>query len=183
MTDIRFTFTEDDLVAAQRAWWTGVARWQAYLGVVLVIWLGCASVFTVAAWSGGGSPPYILIAAMVPIALCISAALFALGFVQIPRRARKAFREHKALAGEYAISVTSDTLAVRAPMGSNDLPWNVFLCWLDGPETLLLYQNRNLFNAVPKRALPPGASDDIIDHLVAAGVAELPRYGFRRSRL
>lgn len=182
MTDIRFTFTEQDLIAAQRAWWTGVARWQAFVGVAMVIWLGCAIGFTAAAWSGGGAAPYVLIATVLPIAICLSAGSFAAVYVLTPRRARKAFREHKALAGEYILSWTSAALSVRAPMGSSDLPWGVFLCWLDGPETLLLYQSRNLFNAVPKRVLPAGACNEIKTYLVAAGVAELARYGFRRSR-
>ncbi|MFD0985865.1 YcxB family protein [Methyloligella solikamskensis] len=176
---VRFQYTEDDMVAAHMAWWSGSASWQTFLkfaGCIGVFYIGLVYLMN---W-GAPTPPG-QIAGAVLVGLVVTIGGFAIGYVITPRRARKIYREHKALGGEHQVAWDEEAIRTRSQVGANEMPWTIFHCWLDGPQTLLLYQAGNLFHAIPKRALSPAQFADIVGHLRAAGVPEKPRFGFVKS--
>lgn len=176
----RFQYTEDDMVAAQMAWWSGSATWQAFLKFAIFVCLLYVGLVYLANWGAPTTPIQILAAILIGLVVTIGG--FAIGYVVTPRRARKIYREHKAMRGEQQVEWDEEAIRMRSQVGANEMPWTIFHCWLEGPETLLLYQANNLFHAIPKRALSRAQFADIVGHLRAAGVPEKTRYGFRRAR-
>ncbi|ODA68114.1 hypothetical protein A7A08_01284 [Methyloligella halotolerans] len=176
---VRFQYTEDDMVAAHAAWWSGSASWQTFLKFGVIIGLLYIGLVYVANWGNPTTPPQI--AGALLVAIVVTLAGFAIGYVITPRRARKMYRQHKALGGEHQIEWDDDAIRMKSGIGSSELPWTIFHCWLDGPGSLLLYQANNLFHAIPKRGLSDAQFRDIIRCLRAAGVPEKPRFGFLRS--
>ena len=176
---VRFQYSEDDMVAAQMAWWSGSASWQTFAkfaGFIGLLYIGLVYLMN---WDGPTPPGQI--AGAVLVALVVTIGGFAIGYVVTPRRARKIYREHKAISGEHHVEWDEDGIKMRSQVGASEMPWTIFHCWLDGPKTLLLYQANNLFHAIPKRALSPAQFADIVAQLRAAGVPEKPRFGFRKS--
>lgn len=175
----RFRYTEDDMVAAQMAWWSGSATWQTFAKFAAAI---CALYIGLVYLANWGAPTSLLqIVVAILIGLAVTVGGFAIGYVVTPRRARKIHRERQAHAGEQHLEWDEESIRIHSAGGTNEMPWTGFQSWLDGQQTLLLYQASNLFHAIPKRALSEAQFDDIIRQLRAAGVPEKPRFGFQRS--
>jgi uncharacterized membrane protein (DUF485 family) len=175
----RFRYTEDDMVAAHMAWWSGSASWKVFLRFAVLICLLYIGLVYLANW-GAPTTPFQIAAALL-VGLVVTLGGFAIGYVVTPRRARKIHDERQAHAGEQHLEWDEESLRLRSPGGTNELPWTVFQSWLAGPDTLLLYQANNLFHAIPKRALSEAQFEDIIRQLREAGVPEKPRFGFQKS--
>jgi hypothetical protein len=176
------TFTQDDMITAQRAWWMGTARWQTFVVMAGVIALCYLALVLAITWHAAARARVVSCLVAVAGAVAITVIVFAIGYLMAPRRARRAFREHKALAGEFTFAWDAEAITINHALGSSRLPWTVFHGWLETPDILLLYQTRALFNMLPKRAVPPDAVDAIVARLRAAGVPERRRFGFLTSR-
>ncbi|WP_183030008.1 YcxB family protein [Altericroceibacterium spongiae] len=179
--NIHYALSENDIIAAQRAWWMGAARWQSFIKFVAILWGVYAVMLVGLDLYAGEQPNMMVLLGVLPVSAVIVVILFAFGFLQSKRRARRAYREHKALTGEHIVSWNDEGILFTSPIGSSTLPWSGFYGWLDGPETLLLYQTHMMFNPLPKAILPPGAVSAIANRLRDAGVPERERFGFIRS--
>ena len=170
------------MVSAQRAWWTGAASWQTYLkmtGFLIAVYCG---LYLVVGWFMEDLPAVSDLVFVVPLSFAISIVLYAIGFILGPFRARRNFRESKLLANEQTLRWDAEALSFEGAVGSSRIAWPLFHSWLEGPKTLLIFQSRQIYHLLPKRAFSDEALAEIIDHLAAAGVKERARYGFWRSR-
>lgn len=178
--EIRYLLSESDLIAAQRAWSAGAIRWQNMLIVAGVMWAIYAIIIIGIEIYSDETPEIAVLITMVPVAVIATLVIFIVSYIQAKSRAKRTYREHKALSEELSLRWNDETLFLTSNTGSTRYPWGDFNSWLDGPETLLLYQTHALFNPLPKHALPPGAVHAIISRLRDAGVPERERFGFIR---
>lgn len=187
MGNARYTCTEGDMIAAQRAWWMGAARWQTVSTTAAAIGILYAAIVAFAlqqgrqGWSWVDLIQEVLMIA-VPAAIAVTAILLLVGYLKVARVARRDFREHKVMQGEFRVDWDDQAITIEHPSGKGVLPWTVFHGWLEAQDMLLLYQTRRLFNFLPKRALPEGAVEEIIGRLRAAGVPEKKRFGLFFAR-
>jgi hypothetical protein len=181
----RFILYPADLVASQRAWWSmNVATWRRFAVIVAVL----ACLYTPSGlWllRDKLSPAVVLIVgASALIGAGVGAAVMLLvSRIAAMRRGRGALAEQKTLVGEFVWTWTADALSIVHPNGEARLGWSLFHAWGEGPQSLLLLHSRLTFNAVPKRALPPGGADAIARYLRAAGVPERRPFGLIPSPL
>jgi hypothetical protein len=96
-----------------------------------------------------------------------------LGFLLLPRRARKLFRQQRTLHHEMSFSWSDGGSEWRRGSSVTDTPWADYHRWMETPETFLLYVNDILFHFVPKRALDSVQADDLRATLAAQGPARL----------
>jgi hypothetical protein len=182
-------YTEKDIIAAQRAWWMGSASYQYVLKIALAISIVyivlMVAIPEVTGSDSSATVSFLAIEIAVAIAMAFAATflIFAISYVLTPWRARRGFRENKLLQDEMRWHWDSEALQMTSPQANARIPWGMFHAWLDGAETVLLYQNQQLFHPLPKRLLAPGDIETIIQNLVVAGVKERKRFGlFGRAR-
>ena len=72
----------------------------------------------------------------------------------IPWRARRTFREYKALSEPFSMEVRDDGLFFERQNGSGLVPWGHLVKWRANSSLVLLYPARNLFYLVPKHCFP-----------------------------
>ena len=177
MQEIRFHIEEADVVAAQKLWFQTSVRWRrlAIVAAILIVaWLGAA----IAGAGGDLSIVWPMVASIVLGAILFVVVLVVISYALFPRRARRLYRQHKAMRGEVALRWSATGIEITSALGDARLPWQIFHAWaLDG-ATLILKQNDILFNLVPRRVLPAGAIEEIEAYLRAADVPQRGRFGF-----
>ena len=142
-----FTYTDKDMVAAQRAGWMWFARWRnwaiAYIGLVV---FNIATLAGLNAWFGTRPVP------SDPYAVIIGSAgetglVFGLLFWVAQTQGRAVLRSRKPglpwngdeLGGEQAWAWDGDGLHIRHDRGRADLAWTAVGAWLESPAVLLLF--------------------------------------------
>jgi hypothetical protein len=81
-------------------------------------------------------------------------------FVSQRRRARRIFRQQKALQRPIEMDWSGDTLKVITETGNNAMPWSDLLKWRENKRMFLPYLSEVMFYIVPKRAFPDEAAID-----------------------
>lgn len=128
---VQGTLTERDYVAAQ----------FLHIRPRLIFAIIGLALLLLAAWAITISKSLPLIAAL---------AFLAAWFAIIPWRARRTFREYKALSEPFSIEVRDDGLFFERANGSGLVPWGYLIKWRTNSSLVLLYPARNLFYLVPK---------------------------------
>ncbi len=85
----------------------------------------------------------------------------ALQWLLLGPRARRHFRQQKALHGQTEIVWSDAAIRLRAPKGMVELDWTDFVSWAENDITFILMQTDNLMNGIPKRILTAADIDDL----------------------
>ena len=98
------------------------------------------------AWALVASPSWVMTGV---------AAYLALWFlVIIPWRAKKIYRQYKALSESVSVEVRDDGLFFKRSNGEGLVPWSHIVKWRQSKKLLLLYPANNIFHLVPSHFFP-----------------------------
>jgi hypothetical protein len=164
----RFTYTDEDMIATQRAGLTAV-RWRDLLIVYFgfVVFLSALLAGLNAAYGTRGAPtdPVFVIVAPAAIIVFTFGLLF---FVTARNHGRQVLRGNRLrfswdgdeVGGEHAWVWDGGELHMRSERGRADLPWASVGAWLDAPEVLVLLPSGvRAFSLWPGQALAAGWQD------------------------
>jgi hypothetical protein len=166
VTEIRFTPTPDDLIAAQRLHQrTALPRYLTWFGAVGVI----AGILF---WYLSDGDAVFLVTVVITYPLAIILPPVIARFWTIPRMARKAQKHDRALNEECRFSWSEKSAKAESASGGWDQPLSDFACWKANDDVLLLYRQTNLFHFFPTHAFPDDAARaSLIAALKANGVS------------
>jgi len=169
--EVGITIGEEDYVGANRVWFLHYLRRRKVLVRYALLLASLAAALAMLEWSGGGGAAGIL--RVVAFAIVGGGAGLLLcngiGYVLLPRRARRLFRQNPSFYKSYHYHWSDDGLAYRSERESGMRPWKDFYRWSDGSEALLLMLNEQLFYIIPRRALTDAQAEDLRATLGAHG--------------
>ena len=127
------TLTISDYLGAQRLHY----RPKPWLAVVLIVL--CAASF----WYAYSWRDWVM--ALLPVYF---AAVF---LVYIPLKARRTFRQNKALADPMTVEVRDDGIFLSNAYSNGLLPWGHIYKWKHSARLVLIYRASNLMHIIPSR--------------------------------
>jgi hypothetical protein len=168
----RFTYTDEDMIATQRAGWTWYAHWRnfliAYAGIAVFESALLAGLNAAYGTRAAPSEPVFVIVGSAALTVLIFGALF----VSARNHGRQVLRSNgllggnfawawdgSELGGEHTWAWDEDELHMRNERGRADLSWTSVGAWLDAPEVLLLYPSGGRAFTLPERVLAAGWQD------------------------
>lgn len=173
--EITFTPSEKDYADANRDWylafWARPRSWaMAALFILFLTGLGALMPYIdgntdemAATAIGFALLALVLIVVIYPIVY----------FVTLPRRARRLYRQHKALQQTWTFRWSDSGLSMESATGLTTYPWVDFHRWRVGRRSVLLFLNDQLFFYLPRRLLDEASVEEIGSMARAAGV---PRF-------
>ena len=110
--------------------------------------------------------------------VCLGLALFFLAWDWIARDwiIRRAFRQGEAMRTPIRIEWDEKAIRFHTDMSNSEYGCNLEYRWLASKKSLLLYRDSQFFIVIPRRALPEGAAQEMIDALRASGIREKGRW-------
>lgn len=100
-----------------------------------------ALILTLFAWALIVSPSWVMSGVAAYLVLWL--------LVFIPWRAKKSYRQYKALSEPVSVEVRDDGLFFKRENGEGLVPWSHIVKWRQGKKLLLLYPTSNIFHLVP----------------------------------
>ncbi len=85
---------------------------------------------------------------------------------------RRAFRQGEAMRSPIRIEWDEQAIRLKTEMSNSEYRWERFYRWMASKKSLLLYRDSQFFVVLPRRALPDGATEEIIAALQSAGVRQ-----------
>jgi hypothetical protein len=137
-----YRITEDDYAKAARLhmWWYLIAQRSAIVTyAVIVILLGLA------AWMFPAFAPF----AAVIVVFVMSTVLLAVYF-SAPNRARRYYRQYKAIHEPMTVELSDDGLRFRSTDGEGIVRWRTIFKWRQNRRFVLIYPMPILYYIVPK---------------------------------
>ena len=136
-----YTLTEAEFIRAMSIHGRGsnlTQLWLVIAGIILLL----ISTFT----------DFIFIPLGIAIIGCL--AYFALINLVIPYKAKKHFKQNKALKEKTSLLLTEQGINLKNQSGEKKLQWQDIQKWKCDEGVYLLYVNNNFFHTVPVKALP-----------------------------
>jgi YcxB-like protein len=142
---LNIQLVEEDYVKAQYLHMRPrpVFRWISYFLGALVVVTVMISIIQAIAGHGNFFPPVFL-------GGCLAYLTFLFAFL-MPRRARKTFRQQKALQLPYSFELTDELFIATAEYGGTKLTWDYFRKWKEGKTIFTVYQSDRIMQMIPKR--------------------------------
>lgn len=161
--EARVTLTEQDYIAANRAWLGRYLRQPRTIRANLVTLGLVAAILAALEWVGGGDGRAVLQIAGLGIVLGFAALILCYGvsYLFLPRRARRLFRQSVTLAMPYRYVWSDEGLSYQSDSDSGRRDWADFHRWVDDPQLVLLLLNEQLFFVIPNHALTAVEADDL----------------------
>jgi len=78
---------------------------------------------------------------------------FSVQFILTPIKAKKQYRQHRALRSEITMSLTENGINFASESGESRLQWSDIHRWKLGNGIYLLYITSNMFHIIPARAI------------------------------
>ena len=105
------------------------------------------------------------------VVLCILAILlcYGLGYLLLPRRARKLFAQQKLLHSVQNVEFTNEAIITFSDLSTTKLPYAMAHKWLENREIFLVYFSDSSFHFFPVRVVGSDAINAIRANLIAAG--------------
>jgi hypothetical protein len=171
MEPITYRLDETDIVAANDLWRRAAIRvWRILVlaGIYWAMWFGIfllvVNHLSVANVIGA------LVGTAIAALLVVMIVIWINGRFYFPRRARKSFRQHKAIHHPITLQWTEDRVLIDQETAHNHMPWQDLVRWAEDDRTLILLITDMLFSPVPKRALSPALLEEVRSRLLAANV-------------
>ncbi len=136
-----YTLTEAEFISAMTLHGSGsnlTQLWLVIAGIILLL----ISTFT----------DYIFL----PLGISIIGCLIYFGLINIvlPYKAKKLFKQNKALREKTSLSLTEEGINLKNQSGVNKLQWQDIENWKCDEGVYLLYLTPRFFHTVPVKALP-----------------------------
>jgi hypothetical protein len=168
--EIDYTPTEDDYVEANRDWNRSRFR-RRFPRLMIVATLTCYGVISllqgdIASWSTLGASVAVGLLA-VPVGFLIEIKWV------MPIRARRLFRQHRALHRDYHYRWSDEELAYHSANGEGRVAWGDLYRWHEGRNVFLFCLNARLFFYLPRRALSDAQIVDLRETAAAFGPPRL----------
>jgi len=75
-------------------------------------------------------------------------------FIYLPFRAKRTFRQYKALSERMTVEIRDDGLFVRRINGEGLVPWSQIMKWRNNRKLVLLYPAGSVFHLIPSHFFP-----------------------------
>jgi YcxB-like protein len=157
-----------DYVAASRAaWWRGVKQRRFWTrNGILFVAIGILA--AAAAFGLQWDDKLLFIASVLGGGIAGALICVGIGFVLLPRRATRLFRQQKTLHAEFVLDWTAQGARFVSPKGTSDLLWSDYLDWAENDAVFILTINDGLYHFVPKRVLDDLQTVDLRETLSVA---------------
>ena len=149
MTELEYEMTPQDYARAQYLHMRP-RRWLVAVGAILALLYLVTFGMNAASVIRNGGPYSLLLLFALPILLL--AVHF--GWL-LPWRARRLWKQQKALHSPIRMRIGDDGLDVQTEHGHARTPWDHLHRWKENNHLFLLYDSDNLFQMIPKRVLRP----------------------------
>jgi len=169
--EITFTPSEKDYADANRDWMlSNLSRPRPWIGLVLLMLLS-SGIGAGATWLDGNREEMAATAiGFALLGMLIFLVVYLATYLLLPRRARRLYRQHKALQQQWTFRWSDSELSIESANGLTRYPWAQFHRWRDGRQSMLLFLNDQLFFYLPRRMLDEASIDEIGSLVAAAGV-------------
>ena len=161
--EVCIELVERDYVDANRAWMLRTLRRPGTLVRYALLIGGLAAFLSVLEWTGDGG--WRGIADSVALALVGGGGALlvghGLGFLLVPRRVRRIFRQTASLGKPWHYAWSDAGLGYRSDGEIGFLPWTDFYRWIEGSRGFLLMLNEQVFYIIPRRALTTAQAEDL----------------------
>ncbi len=173
--EVTFAATEADNIGAQRDWWRSLVFRRA-TAIRYAIFAGAAfGFFTLIGgfvegwpfdpwlyviWGAGGA-----IYAMLLLGLCLG-----LGYLLLPRRAARLYRQAKMSGKEGTFRWNDDGLSYVTANGTGQYGWLELDRWRLGRSAILFFITDNAFFYLPNRVLSDEQRRDLADTMQRSGL-------------
>ncbi len=160
--EISFTISEKDYADANRDWFLGsLKRPRPWIAFGLLA-LFCAGVGGGATWLDGPREEVGTTALGFALLGLVAAFLVCLAtYLDLPRRTRRLYRQHKTLQQPCTIGWTQAGLTIDSVNGRTLHPWPDFHRRLVGRSAVLLFLNDQLFFILPRRLLDDESVEEL----------------------
>ena len=169
--EVRIELIEQDHIDANRAWMLRYLRQPRTIARFALLLAAPAIVLAALEWIEGGGPAGIIQVAAIAAAATGGGLLLCLGlgYLLIPRRARRLFRQSATAGKPYLYAWSDQGLSFRSETESGTRAWRDFYRWGDSSRGVLLLLNERLFYVIPRRALTAAQAEDLWATVAAHG--------------
>lgn len=172
MEQALFRYTEDDVIAANRAFQRAQLRSRKALFFMAFVIVWCAGTGTVMALLDRKAVWPSALGGLVIGGLVLGLVLLANRRYAV-RYARRNFAEQRNLSDEYRITWDDRRFESASERGSVIHEWPEFHRWLENDGLFMLFMSERLYIGIPKRVLSPDQVMSLRGHLERAGPSEL----------
>jgi len=130
---VQGSLTLSDIKAAQRLHYRS-RPWIASIGALAIVW----PLWIAIAWRNWAM-------ALLPVYLA------AVAFIYVPLKARRNFRQNKALSEPMTIELREDGLYFVGNFSSGLIPWAHIYKWKSNSQIALIYRTSTMFHLIPSR--------------------------------
>ena len=95
---------------------------------------------------------------------------------------RRQFRQSLKMRTPIRLSWDDRAITFDTDLSHSVYPWQDFFCWMGSSTSLLLYRDSAMFFPLPRRALPAGAYEDMVEALRTAGIREKGKFHSAQSK-
>jgi YcxB-like protein len=168
---VEFVISERDYLGAARdafLVWLRSRAGKRRIGFTTLFWAALGFGF---GWMDAGPSTAALLCLLLGVGgLLFQGLVYALCYLRLPRRAGRLYRQHSRLDEPVSIGWGDFGLHFQSPNADVRHSWGDIYQWADGKNALLLYQNEQIYNFVPRRAVDAEAGADLKASLESAGV-------------
>ena len=122
-----------------------------------------------------GTLANILAAGILPLVAIVGLLCLFWDYVLRERAIRRDFQQSSPMRSPIRLSWDAQAITFDTDKSHAVYPWGDFHRWEGSATTLLLFRDSSFFFPVPRRALPDGAFEEMVEALKAAGVRERGR--------
>jgi hypothetical protein len=169
--EVSIELVEQDYIDANRAWMLLYLRRPRILGRYALLLASVAVFLAALEWTGGGGLRGVIRLAAFAVAGGGTGLLLChgLGYLLLPRRARRIFRQTASLGKPYHYRWSEQGIDYRSEGDNGHRAWVDFYRWCDSTKVLLLMLNEQLFYIIPRRALTAAQAEDLRATVAAHG--------------
>lgn len=165
-----FTLTADDMIRAN----LGIIKWrQRQPRQRLLRWGGVAAMVVLGLWMSW--PASLLFTGSVILAVAIMSPLIAMALnwiqrIEIKRRVRKSFAQHRSIHQPIDVDWNDDELSFATSASHVRRPWGDHVAWSFDGQVFAVFATDNLYHPIPSHALSAEQVADLTSLMSAAGV-------------
>ena len=160
--EVSFRLSAEDYVAANRDWFFKTIRRSSVRTVIFGLLGLIVAIGAVQEWLTGGSADAITLVAALMLVVIVAWPLFYLiGYLTVPRRTRRLYRQHKALALPTTYNWSEEGILYRSAAGEFQMAWRDMWRWTCGKRTFLFMPNEAAFYPIPLHVLTQAQVADL----------------------
>ena len=167
MESLPFRYTEEDVIAANIAFYREKLKKPATRALWLFIVIWVAGIVGSILWVSDRNPIVAALCGLTAGVLTI-ALIHMINLRYLRGYARRNLAQQRSLADTHHLSWDAAGFEARSERGSQKLDWVDLHRWYEEEDLLMLYLAERLYIAIPKRALSHDQIDALRGHLSSA---------------